>query len=108
NGYDPTDGIQRGYHSGNIKEGLAWSNHAHYSNPEVDRIFDEAAYEPNPEKRRALYVELQQILYRDLPALNLVQYQPVTVSRAALRDHLVDQQNSSTSYAQAWLADGGA
>jgi len=108
NGYDPTDGIQRGYHSRNIKEGLAWSNHAHYSNPEVDRIFDDAAYEPDLEKRRALYVELQQILHRDLPAVNLVQYQAVTLSRAALRDHLVDQQGAGTPYAQAWLTDGGA
>lgn len=108
NGYDPTDGIQRGYHSKNIKEGLAWSNHAHYSNPEVDRIFDEAAYEADPEKRRALYVELQQILYRDLPAVNLVAFQPLTLSRSVLHDHVIDQQSASTSYTRAWLTDGGA
>ncbi len=108
NGYDPTDGIQRGYHSSSIKEGLAWSNHSHYSNPAVDRIFDEAAFEVDPQKRRALYVELQQILYRDLPAVNLVAYQPVTVSRSVLRDHIIDQQSASTSFAEAWIADGGA
>jgi peptide/nickel transport system substrate-binding protein len=108
NGYDPTDGIQRAYHSRNIKKGLAWSNHANYSNPDVDRIFDEAAYEANPEKRRALYVELQQILYRDLPAVNLVAFQPLTISRSAFRDHVIDQQSASTSYTRAWLTDGGA
>lgn len=108
NGYDPTDGIQRGYHSANIKPGLAWANHSTYSNPEVDKIFDDAAFEVDPVKRRALYVQLQQILYRDLPAVNLVQYQAVTVARSSLHDHIIDQQASSTSFAQAWTTDGGA
>jgi peptide/nickel transport system substrate-binding protein len=46
-------------------------NRAHYSNPKLDALLDAAAEIPDPPARRNDYVQAQQILARDLPALNL-------------------------------------
>ncbi|MGH2343285.1 ABC transporter substrate-binding protein [Segnochrobactraceae bacterium EtOH-i3] len=104
-GYDPTDGILRGYHSRNIKQGLSWSNHSTYSSPEADALFDAGSAEIDPEKRRQIYVELQRLIYADLPSVNLVAYQPVTVARKSLHDYFVDQQGASSHFARAWSSN---
>ncbi len=47
------------------------ANRGHYSNPRLDRLLDDAAQSQDPARRRADYAETQQILARDLPAINL-------------------------------------
>ncbi len=47
------------------------ANRAHYSNARLDTVLNDAAQNPDTAKRRADYVEAQQILARDLPAFNL-------------------------------------
>ncbi len=47
------------------------ANRGHYSNPKLDALLDNAAASGDMAKRRADYVEAQQILARDVPALNL-------------------------------------
>ncbi len=47
------------------------ANRGHYSNLRLDALLDDAAQSADPRKRRADYVEAQQILARDLPAINL-------------------------------------
>jgi peptide/nickel transport system substrate-binding protein len=47
------------------------ANRGHYSNARLDTILDEASISSDNAKRRADYVEAQQILARDLPAINL-------------------------------------
>jgi peptide/nickel transport system substrate-binding protein len=46
-------------------------NRSHYSNAQFDGLVEDAAESGNLERRRADYVEAQQILARDLPAINL-------------------------------------
>ena len=46
-------------------------NRSHYSNPRLDALLDDAGQSMDQERRRAEYVESQQILARDLPAFNL-------------------------------------
>jgi peptide/nickel transport system substrate-binding protein len=46
-------------------------NRGRYSNPEVDDLLRHAAQSTNQDERRKDYVLVQQILARDLPALNL-------------------------------------
>ena len=45
----------------------AFSNGAGYSNPDVDRLLDQAAREPDPAKRTPIYRSLQEQLVKDLP-----------------------------------------
>lgn len=46
-------------------------NRGHYSNPRLDALLDDADRSSDVARRRADYVEAQQILARDLPAFNL-------------------------------------
>ena len=50
----------------------AYLNMANYSNPEFGKLLDEAASEPDPEKRKELYWKAQEIMAKDLPYLPLV------------------------------------
>jgi peptide/nickel transport system substrate-binding protein len=47
------------------------ANRGHYSNPRLDTLLDDAAENADTARRRADYAEAQQILARDLPAINL-------------------------------------
>lgn len=46
-----------------------------YANPAVDKLTDQARYELNPAKRRALYARVMQIVHDDAPWLFLFQYE---------------------------------
>ncbi len=46
-------------------------NRGRYRNPEMDKLLEDASRSPDQERRKAEYVEVQQILARDLPAFNL-------------------------------------
>jgi peptide/nickel transport system substrate-binding protein len=47
------------------------ANRSHYSSPRLDALLDDAAASTDPARRKADYQEAQQILARDLPAINL-------------------------------------
>jgi peptide/nickel transport system substrate-binding protein len=47
------------------------ANRGRYANPALDALLDDASKSPDTNRRRADYVEAQQILARDLPAINL-------------------------------------
>ncbi|MBB3994917.1 peptide/nickel transport system substrate-binding protein [Sulfitobacter undariae] len=64
---DPVIGVHRTYDSNNIKKGVIWSNTQQYSNPRVDELLNEAGKEIDPEKRKALYAEFQEIVAEDIP-----------------------------------------
>jgi peptide/nickel transport system substrate-binding protein len=50
-------------------------NHGNYSNPKIDRLFEQAAVEFDREKRAALYAEIHDILWEEQPYLWLF-YRP--------------------------------
>ena len=64
---DPALGVARTYISSNIKKGILFSNTHGYSNPEVDRLFEEAALALDEANRQELYCKVQQILVEDVP-----------------------------------------
>jgi peptide/nickel transport system substrate-binding protein len=47
------------------------ANRGRYRNPKLDMLVDQARVEPDREKRRALFSEVQRIVAEDLPYLNL-------------------------------------
>ena len=47
-------------------------NRAMYNDPEVTRLFDEAAAEPNEDRRRELYQRAQEIIASERPYLNIM------------------------------------
>ncbi|WP_245999045.1 ABC transporter substrate-binding protein [Paracoccus methylarcula] len=63
---DPVIGVNRTYLSSNIDKGI-WSNTQGYSNERVDELLNTAATESDPEKRKALYKEFQEIVAEEVP-----------------------------------------
>ena len=73
---DPVIGVHRTYLSDNIREGVIWSNTQSYSNEAVDELLAEAATETDPDARKALYAEFQDLVANDVPIyfMNTVPY----------------------------------
>jgi len=80
---DPVIGVNRTYQSSNIKSGVIWSNTQQYENPEVDEIIEAANVETDPEKRKELYLRMQEILNEDLPlyAVYAVPYHTISSTK---------------------------
>ena len=64
---DPVIGVHRTYSSDNIKEGVIWSNTQQYANARVDELMAQAGATNDPEMRKSLYAEFQQIIADELP-----------------------------------------
>lgn len=60
------------------------ANRGHYANPRLDALLDDAAASSDAGRRRADYIEVQQILARDLPAFNLWYLDTVVVHNKRL------------------------
>lgn len=100
--FDPTVGLQRVYWSKSFNPKLPWSNASKYHNPEVDRLLEAAAIEPDVNRRAAFFHDFQKIVIREIPSIALVQVQSVTVhnkrvsgfdhTAAGLRGTLADIQ----------------
>jgi ABC-type transport system substrate-binding protein len=51
----------------------AWENRINYSNPEFDKIVDEAAFILDVEKRNKMFAEAQRIFVEDIPWIPISQ-----------------------------------
>jgi peptide/nickel transport system substrate-binding protein len=102
-GADPAIGVQRFYWSKNIKDGVAYSNGSCYSNPEVDKLLEDAAVELDFDKRYALYKKFQQIVMEDLPTIPVNSVDTLTISRTEVKDHTTGAIGGFGTMAQAWL-----
>jgi peptide/nickel transport system substrate-binding protein len=72
------------------------ANRGHYSNPKLDALLDDAWQNTDQEKRKADYAQAQEILARDLPALNLWYRDTVVVHNRRLTH--VDPTASGSFY----------
>ena len=54
-----------------LESGNKYFDHGRYRNPALDALLDDAGKSTDQDRRRADYVQAQQILARDLPAFNL-------------------------------------
>jgi peptide/nickel transport system substrate-binding protein len=83
---DPAIGVSRTYISSNIRKGILFSNTAGYSNPEVDRLFEEAAIAQSDAKRQELYSQVQKILVEDVPVVWLMEQDYPTFTAKKLKN----------------------
>lgn len=82
---DPEIGVRRFYHSTAIT-GAPFTNGAGYRNPDVDRLFDEAARQLDQSKRGAAYEQAQRQIAADLPYLWLLETVSVRGQTTACQD----------------------
>lgn len=101
--FDPAVGVQRLYWSKAFKPGVPFSNGSHYSNPEVDRLLEQASVETDPAKRIELYKQFQRIIATDIPDLNLLQIKRLTIYNQRVHNHLTDIQGTNGSLADVWV-----
>ncbi len=85
--FDPTVGVQRIYWSKNIVKGVPFSNTSYYRNPKVDALLEAAAIEPDPAKRRAEFLEFQNIVMHDAPDINVGVPRWITIYNPRVQGH---------------------
>jgi peptide/nickel transport system substrate-binding protein len=73
------------------------ANRGHYSNPRLDALLDDASKSADMVRRRADYVEAQQILASDLPAINLWYRDTIVVHNRRLT-HVVPTPSGSYTF----------
>jgi peptide/nickel transport system substrate-binding protein len=73
------------------------ANRSHYSNPQLDALLTDAAQSEETARRRADYVQAQQILARDLPAINLWYRNTVVVHNRRLT-HVLPTPSGSYAF----------
>jgi peptide/nickel transport system substrate-binding protein len=83
---DPAIGVSRNYVSSNIVKGNPFANSEGYSNPEVDKLFAEAAAAPTDDERQRLYTKVQQIIVDEVPILWLLELEYPTIYRCDIKD----------------------
>lgn len=101
---DPALGVARSYISSNIRKGVLFTNTEGYENPEVDRLFAEAAVATDPAKRQELYSAVQRILVDELPVLWMVEQQFPTMHDSRLTDVIVSSTGVNSNFASARYA----
>ena len=84
-GTDPEIGVRRFYHSTAIT-GAPFTNGAGYRNPDVDRLFDQAARDLDQTRRGDFYKLAQDQIARDLPYLWILETVTVRAHTRACRD----------------------
>nr|WP_294501799.1 ABC transporter substrate-binding protein [uncultured Rhodopila sp.] len=103
NVFDPTVGLQRYFHSAGYRKSVPFTNAAHYSNPEVDRLLEAAAVEADPQRRHDQLDAFQQIVSRDLPGVNLVSVRQSTVYNRRVVDFTTGATGISGNLAGVYL-----
>ncbi|WP_119462485.1 ABC transporter substrate-binding protein [Rhodospirillaceae bacterium SYSU D60014] len=100
---DPVLGVHRQYLTSQIRPGTVFVNGSRYSNPEIDKLFEQAATERDPEKRSALYDEIQRILVEDVPVITLFEIGFTNVYDTNLKDAIISPLGVYASFDRAWL-----
>nr|WP_223881493.1 ABC transporter substrate-binding protein [Affinibrenneria salicis] len=101
--YDPTVGVQRLYWSKNFRIGVPFTNLSHYHNDKVDQLLEAAQTENDPDKRIALFNEFQSIIQRELPDINLVSPQFITIANPRVHDHSPTADGLEGNLSSVWL-----
>ncbi|MGY5776301.1 ABC transporter substrate-binding protein [Rhizobium sp. LEGMi135b] len=106
NQFDPTLGVQRIYWSKNFKLGLPFSNASHYQNPEVDRLLETASVEVDEAKRKQEFNDFQKIIADELPVINLIALENVTVFNKRVKNHTTGAEGVQSNFADVYIKEG--
>jgi peptide/nickel transport system substrate-binding protein len=69
---DPLIGVRRQYHTSQIST-TAFTNASGYSNPDMDRLWDQSTTEADQARRQQLFQQIQELAVRDLPYIWLAE-----------------------------------
>lgn len=100
---DPALGVGRSYITSNIAKGSPFNNVEGYSNPEVDRLFAEAAVAFPDSKRQELYNQVMKILIDDVPVAWLLELEFPTIYRCKVKDLVTTGIGVNDGFRDAWI-----
>ena len=100
---DPALGVSRSYLSSNIAKGSQSNNVAGYVNPDVDRLFAEAAVATPDKRRHALYKQVANILVEDVPVAWMLELEFPTISRCHVKDLVTTAIGLNDGFRDAWF-----
>jgi peptide/nickel transport system substrate-binding protein len=104
---DPMIGVHRLYLCNNQKH-VVWTNTSGYCNPELDAVMAKAAVETDVAKRKALYVEMQQLLTADVPLIWTHEAPYQSIYNKDLRNVITSIWGSMTPFDKVYWKDGHA
>ena len=100
-GPDPTISVTPRYHTNQIKK-IPFVNGMGYSNPELDKIFDEEFKSVDRQARAQMWRDAQEILFHDLPALPIFEVPVVNLVSSKFEDVVTNPfgyiQSRETTY----------
>ena len=99
---DPATGVARSYISTQHRQGQPLRNVGGYSNPEVDKLFAEAAIAPTDAERQELYTKVQKILAEELPVLWLLEMDFPTIYRCNVKNLVTTGIGVDDGFRDAW------
>ena len=102
---DP-DIFEDAFHSASFAPRRA--NRGYYSNPELDRLIEEGRRTLDQHERRRIYADVQRILARDLPYINLWYMDNVLVHTARVRNVALGASADYQFLTTVELRDGGS
>lgn len=100
--YDPVIGIARYYTTSSINKGASFTNASGYSNPEVDKLFEQASKETDVAKRKEMFFKIQKYMYDELPHLHLIAMPTVTMYNKRVHGLTVNGISPYSGYANVW------
>lgn len=98
---DPAIGVARSYISSNIVKGNPLGNTGGYANPEVDKLFADAAIATSDSERQALYTKMQQIVVDEMPALWYLELDMPTIYRCNIKNLITTATGVSNGFRDA-------
>ncbi|WP_339109651.1 ABC transporter substrate-binding protein [Thioclava sp. GXIMD4216] len=100
---DPALGVARNYISSQIVKGNPFANVEGYSNPEIDKMFDEAAVAATDAERQALYTKIQTQLQEDVPVAWLQELSFPALYDCKVHDLISTANGIGNSLGEAWI-----
>ena len=100
---DPATGVARNYISSQIEKGNPFNNVEGYSNPEVDKLFADAAVAYPAAARQVLYDKVQAILQKDVPVAWLMELGFPTVYKCKIQDLVTTANGVGEDLRDAWI-----
>jgi peptide/nickel transport system substrate-binding protein len=105
NMFDPTVGVQRDFWSKSFKVGLPFANPAHYSNPEVDRLLEAAAIEPDEAKRFKQFQDFQRLVHADVVSVEFGTNPQITIAAKKVKNYIPTGEGIRGSFSELSLQD---
>jgi peptide/nickel transport system substrate-binding protein len=95
--------VDRNYKTSQIAKGNPFNNVEGYSNPELDKLFEQAAVAYPASKRQELYDQVQKKLQEDVPVAWLLELGFPTIYNCKVQDIVTTASGLPESMRDAWI-----